>query len=137
MEGFLFSRDGIHLPHLPHLVFRGFMSTTSVRIKDNVYSRLELNAEGYESVSDTIGRANLSLEKDKALDMLDRQVALSVTDLTTEGITKEKAIPMHYSRDAIQSAMDLVLRLYPNYKIDYEIKTNMCCINVMNKDVGL
>lgn len=106
------------------------MSTTSVRIKDSVYSRLEMNAKGYEPVSDTINRANLSLEKNEALDLLDNQVALSIHSLNEEGITKERHIVMHYQKEAITSAMDLIVRLYPEYKIEYEAQANMCCINV-------
>lgn len=110
------------------------MSTTSIRIKDNVYSRLELNAKGYETVSDTISRANQCLEKDEAFNMLDRQVALSIDTLVTEGVTRDKNILMHYHTDAIQSAMDLILRLYPAYQINYEIKNNVCCIEVTSKE---
>lgn len=110
------------------------MSTTSVRIKDSVYSRLELNAKGYESVSDTINRANFSLEKNEALDMLDSQVALSIKRLNEEGVTKDINILMHYQKEAVQSAMDLITRLYPEYNIDCEIKINMCSISVSKRE---
>lgn len=106
------------------------MPTTSVRIKDSVYSRLELNAKGYESVSDTINRANFNLEKNEALEMLDNQVKR----LSEEGVTKEINILMHYQKEAIQSAMDLVIRLYPDYNIDYEIKINVCSISVIKRE---
>lgn len=113
------------------------MSTTSIRIKDSVYSRLELNAKGYESVSDTINRANLSLEKDEAFSMLDEQVACSVRDLAAGGVAKEKTLLMHHQREAIQSAMDIVLRIYHDYKVNYEITNNVCCIKVVaNSQLG-
>jgi predicted CopG family antitoxin len=106
------------------------MSTSSIRIKNDVYSRLELNAKGYESVSDTINRANACLEMVEALGMLDRQVAFSVQDLIEDNITKERTILMHFKEEAITSAMDIVVRLYPEYHVKYEIKVNMCCITV-------
>lgn len=112
------------------------MSTTSIRIKDSVYSRLELNAKGYESVSDTISRANFSLEKDEALSMLDRLVDCCVEDLKVDGVSKEKHILMHYQREAIQSAVDLLYRLYPDYKIECEVESNECLVKVMLKEGG-
>lgn len=111
------------------------MSTTSIRIKDDVYSRLEMNAKGYESVSDTISRANKSLEMLEAIEMLDNQIAASIQKLNEEGADKERVLLMHYQKESIQSAMDLVIRLYPKYEIEYEIKTNACSVRVSQKEI--
>ena len=113
----------------------GCMSTTSIRIKDDVYSRLEMNAKGYESVSDTISRAIKSLEEREAFDMIDNQVAESIQRLSEEGSDKERVLLMHYQKEAIQLAMDLVVRLYPEYRIEYEIKVNACSVKVTKREI--
>ncbi len=61
----------------------------------------------------------------------------SVRDLATDGVTKERALLMHHQREAIQSAMDIVLRIYHDYKVNYEITSNGCCIKVVaNSQLG-
>lgn len=98
---------------------------TSIRIKDDVFSLLEINAKGYESVSDTIKRSVFSLEVLEALDMASRQTELSILTLKEEGLTRNKTILMHYQPEAIEQAMDLVKKLYPDYVINYKIETNV------------
>lgn len=109
------------------------MSTTSVRIKDSVYHRLELNAKGYEAVSDTISRANDSLEICEALEMIDAQMKICVEDLSANKASKEIVFLIHFQEKAIHSAMDLVKRLYPEYEIECDIKINACVLNVRKK----
>jgi hypothetical protein len=107
-----------------------YMSTTSIRINDQVYARLELNAKGYESVSDTIDRANKSLETLEMLEMLDTQVACCIKDFIESKITRERVILTHHKPDAIQSAMNIIDRIYYDFHVHCEINTNMVRISV-------
>jgi predicted CopG family antitoxin len=98
--------------------------STSIRIQDDVYSCLEANTKGYESVSDTVNRSVSCLEQCEAFEMIDRQIELSIIMLNDEGIVREKVILMHYQKEAIEKAMLIVERLYPKYSIKYNIEIN-------------
>jgi predicted CopG family antitoxin len=98
--------------------------STSIRIQDETYSRLENNSKGYESVSETISRAVFSLEVCESLEMISSSIESSIRMLIDEDISREKVILLHYQKEAIEKAMLLAKRLYPNYVITYEIEIN-------------
>lgn len=109
---------------------KGFNMSTPIRIKDDVYSRLEINAKGYESVSDTIKRSIYALEVLEAVEMVCRQVDSSIDILKNENLEKEKTLLVHYSEDAIVKAMDVVVKIYANYTITYQSDVNFIKILV-------
>ena len=107
--------------------------STSIRIKDDVYSRLEINVKGYESVSDTIARATFHLEVCESLEMISRLIESSIQYLSDGDIAPEKAMLVHYKEEALEKAMSLAMRLYPDHQITYKIKVNSLSLLVVEK----
>lgn len=107
--------------------------STSIRIKDDVYSRLEMNVKGYESVSDTIARATFDLEVCESLEMISRLIKSSIRDLSDGGIAREKAMLVHYKKEALEKAMSLAMRLYSDHQITYRIEVNGLLLLVENQ----
>lgn len=95
--------------------------STPVRIKDDVYSRLELNAKGYESVSETISRSIDSLEAIEFFNMVCSQVESSIDTLRAEGkvATREKVLLVHYKTETIEKVMTVVEKIYDKYQVSY------------------
>ena len=109
--------------------------STSIRIQDNAYSRLENNAKGYESVSDTIDRAVSCLEFCDAFEMISHQVESSISTLNDEGITRKKVLLVHFQKLTLEKVMLLIKRLHPNNNITYEIEINALTLLVEEKSV--
>ncbi|MCG3740669.1 hypothetical protein [Vibrio cincinnatiensis] len=108
--------------------------STPIRIKDNVYSRLEINAKGYESVSDTIHRAVHALEVLEAFDMMHRQVASSIEVLDNEGIEKEKTLLVHYDDNAKNQAIEMINNIDFGHDVTLESGVNYIKLNVSRSD---
>ncbi|EGR4136954.1 hypothetical protein VCSRO150_3588 [Vibrio cholerae] len=104
--------------------------STPVRIKDNVYSRLEINAKGYESVSDTIHRALDALEVLEAFNMMFRQIASSIEVLRSEGIEREKTLLVHYDDSAKNQAIEMINNIDFGFDVALESGANYIKLTV-------
>ncbi|TKE99247.1 hypothetical protein FCV44_06145 [Vibrio kanaloae] len=105
--------------------------STPVRIKDDVYSRLEINAKGYESVSDTIHRAVNALEVLEAFNMVYKQVASSIDVLRSEGVEREKTLLVHYTDCAKNQAIEMINSIDFGFNIELESGVNSIKIKVL------
>mgnify|MGYP000026458024 CR=1 FL=1 len=108
--------------------------STPVRIKDNVYSRLEINAKGYESVSDTIHRAVNALEVLEAFNMMRGQVASSIEVLRSEGIERKKTLLVHYDECAKNQAIELINNIDFGFDVALESGENYIKLTVSRSD---
>lgn len=115
--------------------FKGInsMSSTSIRIKDNVYSLLETNSKGFETISDTIERSVAALETLEAIDMIKRNVEFAINRLD-EGYPKECNLLVHYSPSSLEYAVTLIQGLFVNFDIEYEIRSNVFTFKVERKN---
>ncbi|HFU0229617.1 MULTISPECIES: hypothetical protein [Vibrio harveyi group] len=97
---------------------------TSVRIKDDVYSLLETNAKGYESVSDTIGRALFALEALEAQDMILDVIKSRIEAIKNGDEFREIVLLVHFQKEAVERAMKAMKFFFPSYTVKYVFDEN-------------
>ncbi|WP_157664740.1 hypothetical protein [Vibrio campbellii] len=105
---------------------------TSVRIKDDVYSLLEINAKGYESVSDTIGRALFALEVQEAQDMIVDVIKSRIEGIQNGDEFREVVLLVHFQSEAIDQAMKAMKFFFPSYTIKYTCDVNSLKIEAIS-----
>ncbi|MEJ2765197.1 helix-turn-helix transcriptional regulator [Photobacterium sp. MCCC 1A19761] len=104
----------------------------SIEIKDDVYSRLESNTKGFQTPSDTIGMTIYSHEVLSVIKMVTASIESSEEVIQECGF-REKNILFHYSSDVIDEAMLFVLKMFPNYTINYNCTPNALNLNIENR----
>lgn len=109
---------------LPILFIKRLVMATSVRIKDDVYSLLETNAKGYESVSDTIGRALFALEALEAQDMILDVIKSRIEAIKNGDEFREIVLLVHFQKEAVERAMKAMKFFFPSYTVKYVFDEN-------------
>lgn len=106
------------------LFVKRLVMATSVRIKDDVYSLLETNAKGYESVSDTIGRALFALEALEAQDMILDVIKSRIEAIKNGDEFREIVLLVHFQKEAVERAMKAMKFFFPSYTVKYVFDEN-------------
>ncbi len=106
------------------LFIKRLVMATSVRIKDDVYSLLETNAKGYESVSDTIGRALFALEALEAQDMILDVIKSRIEAIKNGDEFREIVLLVHFQKEAVERAMKAMKFFFPSYTVKYVFDEN-------------
>lgn len=106
------------------LFIKRLAMATSVRIKDDVYSLLETNAKGYESVSDTIGRALFALEALEAQDMILDVIKSRIEAIKNGDEFREIVLLVHFQKEAVERAMEAMKFFFPSYTVKYVFDEN-------------
>lgn len=106
------------------LFIKRLAMATSVRIKDDVYSLLETNAKGYESVSDTIGRALFALEALEAQDMILDVIKSRIEAIKNGDEFREIVLLVHFQKEAVERAMKAMKFFFPSYTVKYVFDEN-------------
>lgn len=109
---------------LLELFIKRLVMATSVRIKDDVYSLLETNAKGYESVSDTIGRALFALEALEAQDMIVDVIKSRIEAIKNGDEFREIVLLVHFQKEAVDRAMKAMKFFFPSYTVKYVFDEN-------------
>lgn len=89
-----------------------------LRLKDDVFSRLEINAKGFESPSDVVKRMIDCYEELETIQFV-AECILSAEDFISETGKREKNILIHHPAEAIDRAMKFIYSVFPDYEIEY------------------
>tara|TARA_Y100000034_G_scaffold91612_1_gene110548 strand:- start:471 stop:803 length:333 start_codon:yes stop_codon:yes gene_type:complete len=90
-----------------------------LRLNDDVYARLEENVKGFESPSEVTNRMVDSHEQFEAFKILATAV-VSARDSIDEIGYRNKNVLLHYSKEAVEEAMNLIEQLFLSYQVSYK-----------------
>lgn len=91
-----------------------------LRMSAGVYSKLEANVTGSESLSDVIERLIKSQEEIEVIKLVALSV-ISAASIIKETGERKKTVLLHQPAEVIERAMRFVVEIFPQYKITYEL----------------